>query len=478
MSLCEQTDISFFCAKSDRYVLLAQYLYICGCWQSSYKYCEIGLGYSPENKVLLSLKEVVRETVIKSQHADGGSSSTAEDNLNIEDWPDSGFVRRDCYPWNDIEPDRCSDESLAELNIEMSKVAPKFQVRATELPNLTTSGDKSKPIKQLGVFAKEDIAPGEVVLKETSLLTANNRLQDALCDACSVDLPELSTDSTSSQASTVVTCDECLAVFCSQQCLDQAMQLYHPALCDKDVDSLARGRKPAEAADSLYLLLLLRSLALAETQQIHPLALKEVKYIWGDYSNAHLPSTWTPPPPLSTLTSDPSANTDKAFSSMPRILPFSFSYNIVLPFHMLTKMDINIFTSFGTYDVWVFNTLFAKFRGTASARLSGLGGQRIRGPEVSAVHPNWCLVNHSCDPHLKWEWGGEVTFTVREERQEWKRDNEDRVRRAEAGIKRGQEVLNHYCDVDLPVQQRREWAAGSLGGPCMCDRCQWEAGEV
>ena len=459
------------------YSLLAQYLHICGCWQSSYKYCDFGLRYSPENETLQSLKEVVRKTVHENQR--GGSSSSTEECINIEDWPDSGFVRRECYPWNDLEPDRCSDESLADLNMEMAKVAPKFQVLATDLPNLTTSGDKSKPIKQLGVFAKEDIAPGEVVLKEKSLLTANNRLQDALCDACSVDLPELSTKSTSnsSQTSSVVSCEECQAVFCSQECLDEAMELYHPALCDKDVDSLARGKSPAEAADSLYLLLLLRSLALAETQDVHPLSLKELKYIWGDYSPADLDSTWMAPPTLSSLISTPSANMDKAFSSLPRTLPFSFSSNIVLPFHMLTKMDINIFTTFATYDVWIFNTLFAKFRGTASARLSGLGGQRIRGPEVSAVHPNWCLVNHSCDPHLRWEWGGEVTFTTRGERVGWKRDGEDKGR-AQAGVKKGEEVLNHYCDVNLPVKERREWAAGSLGGPCLCDRCKWEAGEV
>jgi hypothetical protein len=37
--------------------------------------------------------------------------------------------------------------------------------------------------------------------------------------------------------------------------------------------------------------------------------------------------------------------------------------------------------------------------------------------------------------------------------------------------------LNHYTDIDLPVQGRREWAQGSLGGFCMCDRCKREAGE-
>lgn len=43
------------------------------------------------------------------------------------------------------------------------------------------------------------------------------------------------------------------------------------------------------------------------------------------------------------------------------------------------------------------------------------------------------------------------------------------------GIKAGEEILNHYCDIDLKVQERREWAKGSLGGWCMCERCRREA---
>lgn len=56
----------------------------------------------------------------------------------------------------------------------------------------------------------------------------------------------------------------------------------------------------------------------------------------------------------------------------------------------------------------------------------------------------------------------------------WARDTRV-LGNAPGGIKAGEEILNHYCDVDLPVQQRREWAHGSLGGWCMCERCRDEA---
>ena len=47
----------------------------------------------------------------------------------------------------------------------------------------------------------------------------------------------------------------------------------------------------------------------------------------------------------------------------------------------------------------------------------------------------------------------------------------------EGGIKEGEEVLTHYCDVELGVRQRREWAVGPLGGVCVCERCLWEERE-
>ena len=42
------------------------------------------------------------------------------------------------------------------------------------------------------------------------------------------------------------------------------------------------------------------------------------------------------------------------------------------------------------------------------------------------------------------------------------------------GLKKGEEVFSHYCDVRLPVKERREWAVGALGGVCVCPRCVWE----
>jgi hypothetical protein len=149
-------------------------------------------------------------------------------------------------------------------------------------------------------------------------------------------------------------------------------------------------------------------------------------------------------------------------------LPFSFKDNILSPLNILEKMDVNIFEQSHRYDTWIFNTLYAKFRGTASAR-QGRDGK----PEVSAVHPMWCLGNHSCDPNVAWAWQGSIRFWAREQLVEWKGRNPD----VKPGLRKGEELMGHYCDVNLPVKERREWAVGALGGDCMCPRCIWEAAE-
>lgn len=427
-----------------------------GCYKSAYSFWTQADSLQQDLDWLPSLRKDIKQKV--AQHFQVSADELeASEHANPSEWPDGGLVRRERYPWNEREPHRFAE--LSNLNEMMHEVAPKLEVLAVDLPSLT--GTISGTSKQLGAFAKEDILPGEPILDETSLLTANNKLQDALCDACSADLPELS----SPEAETTISCPECEVVFCSQTCFDQAMAAYHPALCDHDVENIAKDVPPAQAADALYSLLLLRALAMAETQACHPLDLKEVKYIWADFhsqdaSTSFQPSTLAAPTP----------------TTLPVSLPFSFDHNVRLPLHMLEKMDIDVFAS-PHACTWVFNTLYAKFRGTASARLSGQGGRRVRGPEVGAVHPMWCLANHGCDPNVTWEWGGSVKFWARERRAVWKREGEEGRERKAAGLRKGEEVLNHYCDVDLPVKERREWARGALGGDCRCERCVWEAGE-
>ncbi|KKY26434.1 putative mynd domain [Phaeomoniella chlamydospora] len=398
---------------------------------------------------------------------------------NRTDLRNMGGARREIYPWNDHEPDRSSPEVLHFLNERLQDVAPVLEAKTIALPVLHSSdegddnADTNNVSIQFGLVAKQDLPPGTRILHEPSLLNACRTLHAPLCDCCQSPLPPLSSKTPP------VSCSSCSdVVFCSQACFDLAQCKYHPAICDneEDLEEIGRDVQSLTPSEDLYLLLLARVVAMAETQDIHPLDLPEIKYIWGDFSTSETPTT----------------------------LPFTFNHTVNLPHRVLTAMSISPFstTSLIRYDTWIFQTLYAKFRGVASAKQSTWDGK----PEVAAVHPLWCLANHSCDPNIRWEWpapalsnadsgvadstsaqpdgvgdtphdrvGSGIVMAVRtkNERASWtgKEGREEDWH----GIKAGEEILNHYCDIRLPVKERREWALGALGGLCMCHRCKWEA---
>ncbi|KAI9763195.1 MAG: hypothetical protein M1840_000861 [Geoglossum simile] len=441
------------------YQVLASNLTDCGCLKTAWDFCNRGLAVYADDTRLLRERDKIRRQGKLLLHKQSGDILVPRDidhvadstgDIHPNDLPDQGSARREVYPWNTYEPERFSQESLDSLNSEMAKVAPKLEVKATFLPSL--QGTSRLPRKQLGVFAKEPLLPGETILRETSILAVNNRLHDSLCDACSTRLP-----STQPETLQIVPCPDCEdTYFCNTECLQRAMETYHPAVCGLDMEAVGKEVKKKETPEALYLLLLARVFAMAETMAVHPLELKEVKYIWGDFTENVDELVWKKINSTSTL-----EEVSTLYPTFPTTLPFTFHQNISLPLHLLQKMSLNPYLNLSTYDTWIYNTLFSKFRGTASARIS----QSDYTPEVSAVHPMWCLANHDCNPNVQWEWGGEIRFWVRERR----------VGGGEGGVGKGEEIKGHYCDIDLRVSERREWAVGSLGGLCMCERCMREA---
>ncbi|KAL5332767.1 hypothetical protein BJX70DRAFT_392706 [Aspergillus crustosus] len=475
------------------YALLVRTLVHCGCLRDAYEFALRGrtvLDELPQSATLcISLAKEDLEHQIslikKVYYSAKGEATQTDEEINPSALKAQGFARRVLYPWNTHEPDRKSPETLNLLNERLKDVAPKCEVRAVALPVLhntptsTTPNEESKEEEeeeeeevsiQLGLFAKCDLLPGETILHESSLLTATNRLHDDLCDACNGPLPDLSAENPP------VACEECSdIIFCSADCHDRAQEVYHGAVCGlmENLESIGKDiPDPKDKADYLYLLLLGRAVAMAATQEVHPLELPEIKYIWGDFDPSQSPEF--------DGTSTDAGGGGSGETKVNGSLPFSFHLNILQPMRLIEEMQLDPYRSLDRYDTWVFNTLYAKFRGTASGRLSTWDG----GPELCAVHPLWCLANHSCDPNVRWEWGGEIAFVVREEgeRVKWKKSVDGVEEEGEggggAGVKKDEEILNHYCDVGLNVKERREWAAGALGGKCLCRRCLWEAGEV
>ena len=491
------------------YEILTESLIKCHDLKGAWKFATGGLRSYPSNSHLLRLKERILDSEsdgqIKPLPREDVAGPRPQSRL-----PENGLVRREIYPWNSHELDRYSTSSLSFLNSEIAKVAPKCEVRVVDLPCLNVEPgpqasephqEPEKTIRQLGVFAKCGIQAHETVLREPSTLTANNGLHDPLCDACSSPLPA---PDPSHPLPACPDCDD--VIFCSATCLENAQRLYHPAVCGlQDFDISTRDPSPQAATDALYLLLLARTIAMAETQDMHPLDLTEIKYLWGDFAS---------PPTSFETTSERKDETHPSLNLLPETLPsevaatlpFSFSTNIQTPIHLLENLGVDIFSprSVDRFDTWVVNTLMAKYRGVASARMNPRSGM----PEACAVHWRWSLANHSCAPNVRWEWpsllpppttlasslivdrpskggGGCMALLARggDDVVRWgdpsspSASAKDKVPGVDGvgGIKEGEEILNHYCDVDLPVKERREWATGALGGECVCERCLWES---
>lgn len=408
------------------YQLLSAGLLDTGCLRSAYSFIQRGLEAVPTDTVLQDTEARLKAVAEKRL-------SLTIDDLSAVTLPEWGKARREIYPWNEHEPDRYAAASLAEVNEGLSAVAPKLAIQAVALPALDGEGTST----QLGLFALDDIAAGELVLDEYSLVTASSRQKAMVCDACSIDLLSLAD-------AQPLNCEECYdTVFCSEFCHDAAMERYHPSVCDKDVDAIAKDPAAGQEDETLHLLLLARVLAIAAHEEVHPLQVKEIKFIWGALADAPKDGEEPHAPAL----------------------PFSFKFNIETPLHILEKMDIDVWSELEAYDLWVLNTVYAKQRGTASARQNKYDGKS----DVAAVHPYWCLANHDCDPNITWEWDGRIRYKAREVRVVGDRPG---------GVKKGEELLSHYCDVNLPVAERREWAKNTLGGLCRCARCQRESGET
>jgi hypothetical protein len=461
---------------------LVQALTDLGCLQDARIYLK-QLDEHDKERYFLPVEEHQRlqDTVSQADNLDDGNAqsngSTSDRKTDTARVRNFGFARREVYRWNDHEPDRSSSQTLEALNSLLEPVAPNLEVRLVELPVLETS-DKIDPSSskteaqssdvallqsdgtvmclQLGLFAKADLPPQIPILQEPSALAAVRPLDASLCHNCGAGIPEQSSSSPndSDGPSCCPSCGDA-AVFCCRPCLEIARTKYHSTTCgNEDIDPLGRDENSLQPSEDLYFLLLARAFAMSHAQNIHPLELPETKYLCGEFSPKEQPE------------GNPS-----------RTLPFTFQHNIVLPFRLLsllaeTHPEMSPFSARGLdwYDTWVVQTLYAKFRGVASARQSTWDGK----PEVAAVNPLWSLANHSCTPNVEWGWGRERVFKVREKPVQWGDENGGKEKVWE-GIKAGEEILSHYCDVNLPVRDRREYMLGSLGGECKCERCLWES---
>jgi hypothetical protein len=115
-----------------RYEILIPCLIQCGSLRSAAGFLKRASRTCPDKIVLASYRDTLESKL--SSHFNLKANEL--DSIHIEDYPDKGSVRRELYPWNHHEPDRFSSEAIQTLNDEMTQVAPKLEVRVSELPVL------------------------------------------------------------------------------------------------------------------------------------------------------------------------------------------------------------------------------------------------------------------------------------------------------------------------------------------------------
>jgi len=104
-------------------------LFECQCFRSAFDFNGRALRAFP-NASTFQFYQKTLESKLQSHFA---NESREFDKINIQEYPNKGLVRRELYPWNELEPDRFAPEVLQFLNKEMSQVAPKLEVKIVEL---------------------------------------------------------------------------------------------------------------------------------------------------------------------------------------------------------------------------------------------------------------------------------------------------------------------------------------------------------
>lgn len=453
--------------------------------------------------------------------------------------PFRGLSRREVYPWNTYEPDRFAPSTLEKINASMwsccistssstadSQSGPWCEVRLVSLPRLHADGSNStETVNQLGVFALRDIPaeipgaePGEIA-PHPYLIEPSNLIISTItggppgvtvgvrCEMCTCPIPE--------DEQGQFSCEECeendiWPSFCTAECQQKAMKLYHPAVCGTDWAWLHReanlkmdGGKDDLVFDddAIYCLLLQRAWALALTQGKHPLELDEVWYLYG----AGKRRTRYP------IIDGAVGERQEGEEDDP--VPFDFHQNVIVPHMILDSLGIEIlpfppypdpeendeeeeeveeeeeeekkdekpnFNRSPTLSITHYDTststltLLNKFKGVAT--LTRHLDKRTHPPietSVSAIHPLYSLINHNCDPNVYWQVNehGEMCLRALSRELKFWRNGDSGDEGWEAGVRRGMEIKDSYVDPGLEVEERRRKTWGVLGGLCICERC-------
>lgn len=164
-----------------------------------------------------------------------------------------GGVDRVAYPWINPEELRRGNKAVKKAKIKFETVSSNAMLGPSSVDGAT--GDS------LGVFARQNITQGDLIMMDRSGFTVLNAQGTPNCWACSEPLGHK-----------VVSTDCCKARFCTESCKSEAMKTYHRVLCGKDFNWLYEASENADLlSNDMIPLLLMKVLATAVQQNAKPL---------------------------------------------------------------------------------------------------------------------------------------------------------------------------------------------------------------
>ncbi|RHZ80830.1 hypothetical protein Glove_132g48 [Diversispora epigaea] len=251
------------------------------------------------------------------------------------------FPSRSVYPWDIRNQERCTLESLTSVQKLLEKASGKrITVSFVSFPD-------SSQEHEFGIVAANNIKKGTILFNEKPLISVHAPGQQR-CDFC-----------IKPTGSKKFSCPKsnCSEIFCDRDCFDKAWELYHRAVCGKNLDSLYELVNDETISSGTYLLIVLKLFAIAKQRNICPLDIEEIKHIF------------------------PFQHSTAWFQHGPKAINFYIK--------LIKLLEIPIFDL--RYELWIYLTIYRKTK-AGSVLLNPL----TKTGQLYSIIP---LFNHHCDPN-------------------------------------------------------------------------------
>lgn len=394
------------------YCTLIQALYDCHCHPEALAICQVAESRFLDDPFFrMRAAELANVMAKKSHHVAMSNGSAAKQRDMLYD----GAVLTIPYPWMDPLPLQRSQALIDSVNKEFQERSNSCRLGYSSLGKAPIPKWANRTPQVLGVFATQEIDPGECILVDRTATAACSSASG--CTNCFQNI---------SGAQYEASC--CLALFCSESCYKVALSTYHRVVCGKDFTWLRDTVSGiSESASVMRPLLLSRYLAacVQAGPALSPLDHPLIARLQPQLSGRHLDV-------------------------------FTLTESVIRPIQILQQLGVDVFANMN-FDTWMIHTIWTRL---ANNKQGFSRGPENGGGWIDSISPLMPFFNHSCNPNIEC-WHDDTT-TVRFF--------------ARRRIQEGEELFDSYVDVEgVSLRERQHILWPWFEGPCLCSKCTRES---